>query len=201
MNDFEKCFDAMNFKFNGKSAVCIDILSGDRWIYSDALIEGCKQNSDFFGYVCNQMFIVLKEHVKADGEDAQEVIEEMKKSAYSLCSFNDKINQFLLECKECFSEDKGYMLASEIVYLLNRARNSAFAMLHDTSTIINAFALRHSKHSNDIHFIQDYFSSDEFENKYKCINREFSELNSMLKIELNNIALHFYISDEAEVAA
>ncbi len=187
MSTLENSFDAMNFKFNGKYAIGIDILSGERWIHYDELIKGCKKNYDFFGYVCKQMSTVLEKHIKADGEGAQEIVEEMKKSASSLSSFNDKLAQFILDCKNSSRKDKDYVLASGILYLLNKAKDSAFAMLSDASCICNGTLLRNSSHNSYLCSIQEYVASDAYLEKYKCINAELDEVNSMSKKELNSI--------------
>ena len=186
MSTIENCLDSMNFIFNGNSAVCIDILSGDRWIYSDALIEGCKQNYEFFSYVCNQTFILIEKHVKAD-EDAHNIVEEMKKSACSLKSFNDKLGQFILECKNSFMNNKDYVFASEILHLLNEAKIIAFTMLNDANAIINASFLRNSGHDSYICSLLEHVVSDEYLKKYKSINDELCNLNSMSENEMNSI--------------
>lgn len=194
MNDFEKCFDAMNFKFNSKPAICVNIHSRDLLIYSDVLIKGCKQHYKFFDYVCKYVICILEKNVKFKGVGTQEIVEEMEKSACNLKYFNDNLDQFIVASKNNFKNGKYYVIVNEIMYLLNKAKFIAFTMLIDTNNMINAAFLKNSRHNSDFLTFLDYVVSDKYLIKYKWFNDELCNLKSMFKNEMNNIVT---LSDDA----
>ena len=179
--------DAMNFKFDNETAICVDPVTGELLLFCDDFIEICEQHSEHIFYACNQVFTALDKFFDITEGKCQEVAEEMRIATNKLVCINDKLAQFINTCKNRFMDNKDYVFDEEIEYLLSDVIDIADKLMNDAYKI-NRVSLCNESYSLKLIFnLREDLSSKEYLSKYQLINSALEDLCLKAKNKLNNI--------------